>query len=209
MQLVAAARAGGYEVVAFGDYAITPVTRGAVYPNRALRAAGLFSVRTLRGMSYPDFYQSRAFALADHQVALVSCFDPAALPRVAETLRGLDGVAQVLDKARQAELGVGHPRAGDLLLVAQPGAWFAYPWWQNPREAPDYAGHVDIHNKPGYDPCELFFGRTPLRTSLDAARVKGTHGLAGAGCETALCSTLTLKSESLLDLAQELRAWLA
>ena len=207
--LVAAARAGGHEVVAFGDYAITPATRGAVYPNRALREAGLFSVRSLRGMSYPDFYQSRAFALADHQVALVSCFDPAALPRVAETLRSLDGVAQVLDKARQAELGVGHPRAGDLLLVAQPGAWFAYPWWQNPREAPDYAGHVDIHNKPGYDPCELFFGRTPLRTSLDAARVKGTHGLAGAGCETALCSTLTLKSESLLDLAQELRAWLA
>ncbi len=207
-QLFAAARANGYEVVAFGDYAITPVTRGAVFPNRALREAGLFAVRAVRGMRYPDFHQSQAFAVVDHQVALVTCFEPAALPRVADTLRALDGVAQVLDKKGQAALGVDHPRAGDLLLVAQPGAWFAYPWWRDPREAPDYAGHVDIHNKPGYDPCELFFGRLPTRVSQDTSRVRGTHGLAGAGCETALLSTLPLKAETLPDLAQELHAGL-
>ena len=207
--LFAAARANGYEAVAFGDYAITEVTGGAVFPNRALREAGLFSVRAVGRMSYPDFYQSRAYVLPDHQIAMVTCFDPAALPRVSDTLRSLDGVAQVLDRTQQAALGVDHPRTGDLLLVAQPGRWFAYPWWQDAREAPDYARHVDIHNKPGYDPCELFFGRTPLSVSLDTAKVKGTHGLAGVGCGTALVSTLPLKAESLLDLAQELHAWLA
>jgi len=207
-RLFAAARANGYEAAAFGDYAITPVTRGAVFPNRALREAGFFAVRDVKGMRYPDFYQSQAFALVDHQVALVTCFDPAAAARAAETLRALDGVAQVLDKAQQAALGVDHPRAGDLLLVAQPGAWFAYPWWTDNREAPDYAAHVDIHNKPGYDPCELFAGRMPFRTSLDAARIKGSHGLTGAGCETAFLSTQPFKSDTLSEFAASLREWL-
>lgn len=207
-QLFAAARANGYEAVAFGDYAITPVTRGAVFPNRALREADLFAVRSVRGRQYPDFSRSAAFALADHQVAMVTCFDPASQARVAETLRGLDGVAHVLDRAQQAALGADHPRAGDLLLVAQPGAWFAYPWWQAAREAPDYASHVDIHNKPGYDPCELFFGRTPFGVSQDTSRVRGTHGRAGAGCEAAVASTLPLRADSLLELAVALRDWL-
>ncbi len=207
-RLFAAARANGYEAVAFGDYAITEVTRGAVFPNRALYEAGLFAVRRVKGMSYPDFHQSAAYALPDHQIAMVTCFVPDALPRVADLLRALDGVAQVLDRTQQAALEVDHPRTGDLLLVAQPGRWFAYPWWQDAREAPDYARHVDIHSKPGYDPCELFFGRTPLSVSLDTAKVKGTHGLAGAGNETARLSTLPLKSESLSELACELRAWL-
>ena len=35
-------------------------------------------------------------------------------------------------------------------------------------EAPDFAGHVDIHNKPGYDPKELFF--------FNRGEVRGTHG---------------------------------
>jgi predicted AlkP superfamily pyrophosphatase or phosphodiesterase len=208
-KLFAAARVNGYEAVAFGDYAITEVTGNAVFPNRALQEAGLLAVRRVNGMCYPDYHQSAAYALPDHQVAMVTCFSPAALPRVAELLRSLDGVAQVLDRAQQAAYGVDHPRSGDLLLVARPGRWFAYPWWQDEREAPDYARHVDIHNKPGYDPCELFFGRTPFGVSLDAAKVKGTHGLAGVGHETALFSTLPLKSESLADLACELRAWLS
>lgn len=208
-RLFAAARANGYEAVAFGDYAITPVTRGPVFPNRALREAGLFTVRKIRNMAYPDFHQSQAFALADHQVAMVSCFDASAALRVADVLRALPGVARVLDKAGQAELGVDHPRAGDLLLVAEPGAWFAYPWWTDPREAPDYAAHVDIHNKPGYDPCELFFGGTPFRTSLDATRIKGTHGLADPGCKAAWVSTHPFKADSLPGLAEELRCWLA
>ncbi len=206
--LFAAARANGYEALAFGDYAITPVTRGAVFPNRALREAGLLAVREVRRMRYPDFHQSAAFALVDHQVAMVTCAGPAAAARAAAVLGALAGVAQVLDRSRQAALGADHPRAGELLLVAEPGAWFAYPWWTDPREAPDYARHVDIHNKPGYDPCELFFGRMPFGVSLDTALIRGTHGRVGPGCETALASTLPLRAGTLVELARELRDWL-
>ena len=133
-RLFAVAVANGYEVAAFGDYAITAVTGAPVFPNRALRAAGFMAVREVRGMLYPDFHRSRAFALADHQVAPVAVPDPADLPRVDEILGALDGVAQVLDKAGQAALGIDHPRAGELLLVASPGRWFAYPWWSDARE---------------------------------------------------------------------------
>lgn len=208
-RLFAVAVANGYEAAAFGDYAVTPVTGAPVFPNRALRAAGLMAVREVRGMHYPDFYQSRAFALADHQVAQVTVPDPSALPRTAEVLGALEGVAQVLDKAGQAALGIDHPRAGDLLLVASPGRWFAYPWWRDAREAPDYAGHVDIHNKPGYDPCELFFGRSPFRTCQDPARVRGTHGRVGPGCEAAFVSTQPFACSTLPAFAAALRTWLA
>ncbi|MCA9312531.1 MAG: hypothetical protein KDA21_15055, partial [Phycisphaerales bacterium] len=31
-----------------------------------------------------------------------------------------------------------------------------YDYWLDDRCAPDFARTVDIHRKPGYDPCELF-----------------------------------------------------
>ena len=43
------------------------------------------------------------------------------------------------------------------MLLSKPEAWFAYPFWLDDELAPDYARTVDIHRKPGYDPCELFF----------------------------------------------------
>ena len=49
-----------------------------------------------------------------------------------------------------------HQRAGDLVLVADEGCWFSYDYWLDDRRAPDFARTVDIHRKPGYDPCELF-----------------------------------------------------
>ncbi|MCL1919711.1 MAG: alkaline phosphatase family protein [Kiritimatiellaeota bacterium] len=207
-RLAAAARANGFEIVIFGDYAITPVTRGAVFPNRALREAGLLAVRDVRGMRYPDFYGSAAYALPDHQVAMVHCLDPAAGADTARVLGALPGVGRVMGKAAQEAAGIAHLRAGDLLLVAEPGAWFAYPWWADAREAPDYAAHVDIHNKPGFDPCELFFGRNPFHVSMDTAKVRGTHGLAGEGCAAAFAASAPLRAETVAGLAHEMRDWL-
>ena len=66
-------------------------------------------------------------------------------------------MARVVAGGERAELGLSHPRAGDLIALAEPDAWFAYPFWLDDRQAPDYARTVDIHRKPGYDPCELFF----------------------------------------------------
>ena len=210
-RLVEGARAQGYDVLVFGDYAIGPVTRPAVFPNRALRAAGLFQVRKVRGMAYPDFFASDAFAVADHEVAHVYTSGDAATRRARDVLAALPGVGQVLAGDTRHAAGAEHPRAGALTLVAAPGAWFAYPWFEDRREAPDFASHVDIHNKPGYDPCELFFGWPPLSVSLDTTRVKGSHGRGGPGAEIAWASTLRFDFEprSLLDLAAGVRDWCA
>jgi hypothetical protein len=99
-------------------------------------------------------------------------------------------------------LGLRHERAGELVALAEAGAWFAYPFWLDDRQAPDYARTVDIHRKPGYDPCELFFdpqllwpkGRALWRlvqkklgfrtlfdvVPLNPGLVRGSHGLPAA-----------------------------
>lgn len=207
-RLAAAARTNGYEVVIFGDYAITPVTQGAFFPNRLLRETGYFATRDVRGRTYPDFHVSKAFALVDHQLAIVHCEDAAVRETVRRLFLGQPQVDEVLDPAQMKVRGLDHPRSGDLLLVASPGAWFAYPWWSDAREAPDYAVHVDIHNKPGFDPCELFFGRHPFHISTDTSRIRGTHGRAGHGCETVLVSTFPLQATTLPELSDQLRDWL-
>jgi predicted AlkP superfamily pyrophosphatase or phosphodiesterase len=197
----------GYDFLFFGDYAIQPVTRGAIFPNRRLREAGLFYVRSLEKRTYPDLAESPAFALADHQVAHVFVRSPHALGRVREALSKIPSVSAILDRAEQERIGVAHSRGGDFLLVAEEGAWFAYPWWESASEAPDYAAHVDIHRKPGYDPCELFRGFLPWLTSLDAARIKGTHGRNGPEDAIAWTASWPLDPEpsTFLDLAGAVR----
>jgi predicted AlkP superfamily pyrophosphatase or phosphodiesterase len=208
-QLRRSAEAHGYDYLFFGDYAMEEVPGGPVFPNRALREAGLFRVRPVNGRAYPDHYASRAFAMVDHQIAHVFA-DAAALDRAAGVLRALPGVEDVLDRDAQRARGIGHARSGELVLVAAAGRWFAYPWWENRREAPDYATHVDIHNKPGYDPCELFFGRTPFSVSLDARRVKGSHGRTNPGTSVAWATSCPFDHQptTLVDLAQAAAAWL-
>ncbi|MGA0059825.1 MAG: alkaline phosphatase family protein, partial [Planctomycetota bacterium] len=71
-------------------------------------------------------------------------------------LEGIPGVARVLDRTEQAELGIDHERSGELVCVAEKGAWFAYHYWLDEARRPDFATTVDIHRKPGYDPTELF-----------------------------------------------------
>jgi predicted AlkP superfamily pyrophosphatase or phosphodiesterase len=66
-------------------------------------------------------------------------------------------VDEVLDREAQACHGLDHPRAGDLVAVAEPDAWFTYYYWLTDARAPDFAHGVEIHRKPGYDPAELFF----------------------------------------------------
>ena len=196
--LAAAAREQGYALAIAGDYAITDVTGTVAFPNRALRAAGLFATRPIRAMRYPDFYRSRALALPDHQTAPVWCADPEARERARDLLAALPEVEAVRP-------GIG---GADWELVAKPGCWFAWPWWEDPREAPDFATHVDIHNKPGFDPCELFFGRNPFHCSADVTRVRGTHGRADAPVAVAADPGLGLEAPDALTFAQRLKALL-
>ncbi|MBL8880894.1 MAG: alkaline phosphatase family protein [Phycisphaerales bacterium] len=167
----------GYEICLFGDYAIRPVVRAA-NPNIALRDAELLGVRMVNGLEYLDVWNSRAFAVVDHQVAHVY------LPRgedaraaAIDALHELRGLARVLDSREFGPFGIDHPRSGQLILLAEDDCWFAYPWWTDPRRAPDFATHIDIHNKPGYDPLEMCFEWLRLRVSQDTSRVRGSHGL--------------------------------
>lgn len=207
--LVAAAEKNGYELLVFGDYAIADCDR-AVYPNRALADAGLLATRDVRGMLYPDFNTSRAFAMVDHEIAHVYVLDPTAMDETRAALSALDGVAEVMDSAAQVAAGIAHDHAGELVLVATEGKWLAYPWWRKSGEAPDYASHVDIHNKPGYDPCELFFGWPPGSVSTDTDRIGGAHGRIGSGSEVAWASTcLDSRPDSIVDLAKAVGSWLS
>lgn len=159
------ARALGLRVMVISEYGIEAVDM-PVTPNRALREAGLLHVRDERGGEHIDLTGSRAFAIVDHQVAHIYINDPADIEPCRDVLAALPGVAQVLDAGDQATLDCHHARSGDLLLVAAPGAWFAWPYWLDDAAAPDFARTVDIHRKPGYDPCELLMDPTMLAPRL-------------------------------------------
>ena len=196
--VIDAAQAAGAEVMAFSEYGLLPVRRHSA-PNRILREAGLLTVRDGPFGEAIDAYQSRALAVCDHQIAHVYVPDEADRERVAALFEQEDTVARVLDHRAKVAMGLEHPRAGDLVLLARPDAWFAYPYWLDDKRAPDFARTIDIHRKPGYDPCELFFdpkllapklrlGRKLMAKKLgfrylmdvvplDPALVKGSHGL--------------------------------
>jgi hypothetical protein len=205
--ILQAAGLGGYETIIFGDYAIAPTSGPAVLPNLALAQAGLLATRNVRGMLYPDFHTSRALAIVDHEIAHVHTADDAATAEARRVLEATPGIAEVLDAGAQGSRGLCCPRSGQLVAVAAEGTWLAYPWWADSNQAPDYARHVDIHSKPGFDPCELFFGWPPLGTSLDTSRIRGSHGRVGPGREIAWASTLDFpcKPASLLDLAGQVK----
>ncbi|GAB4251329.1 MAG: alkaline phosphatase family protein [Candidatus Methylacidiphilales bacterium] len=209
-RLEQAAGAAGYDVVVFGDYAIEEVTGGPLFPNRVLREAGLLRVREVSGMEYLDLVGSQAFAVADHQIAQVYVRSAEALKRARSVLGQMDGVAEVLDRSEQATRGVAHRHSGDLWLVAAPGFWFAYPWFEGRSRAPDYATHVDIHNKPGFDPCELFWGWPPGAISLDARKVRGTHGRVGSGMRVMARSSFSFEGQvkDVAGLGQGIGRWL-
>ncbi|MGW7247382.1 alkaline phosphatase family protein [Streptomyces decoyicus] len=192
------ARAAGTTVVALSEYGITRVRR-PVDINRALRRAGLLEVHTQDGMEYLDPTVSRAFAVADHQIAHVYVRRPEDLTATREALSGLPGIGQLLDDRGKKEYGLDHPRAGDLVALAEPDAWFTYYYWLDDARAPDFARLVEIHRKPGYDPAELFMDprdpyvrlraaaalarkKTGMRyrmvvVPLDPEPVRGSHGL--------------------------------
>jgi len=201
-----AAGRNDYEMLVFGDYALGPVNRAA-FPNRSLREAGLFATREVNGRLYPDFGESAAFALVDHEVAHVYLRSPGMIGAAQRALQATEGVGDVLDRAAQKLVGLDHERSGDLVVTALPGFWFAYPWWTDDRQAPDYAGHVDIHNKPGYDPCELFFGWPPGTVSRDTARIRGSHGRTGPDRRIAWAASADLgQPATLIELAAALQS---
>ncbi len=192
------AEKSGARVWAVGEYGHCDVSRH-VEPNRILRRAGLLGIRPGPFGEVFDPLAARAFAVCDHQVAHVYIKDPGDLGRVRDLMADQPGVARLLAGEARGEVGLDHPRSGEIVALAEPDAWFAYPFWLDDDRAPDYARTVDIHRKPGYDPCELFLdpklaapklrvARRLLRKKLgfrtlfdviplDPSVVRGSHGL--------------------------------
>jgi predicted AlkP superfamily pyrophosphatase or phosphodiesterase len=154
--LLDVARQVGARIWVVNEYVHVQVDRPIVI-NRALRRAGLLTARSGPFGEHIDFFGSRAFAVCDHQLAHVYIHDSSDAQLVKEVVAALPGVARVLLGEERADIGLKHERAGDLVALAAPNSWFAYPYWLDDRHAPDFARTVDIHRKPGYDPCELFF----------------------------------------------------
>ena len=171
------AQAGMDDVLwlAASEYVITEVSDVA-YPNRILREAGMLGLDERDDGEVLVPGESAAWALVDHQFAHVFVNDAADLRRVADLFRADDLVERVLVGEERAALGLDHPRAGEIVLVSKPDAWFAYYWWLDDERAPAFARTVDIHRKPGYDPVEMFIDMPSRQTPLDATLVKGSHG---------------------------------
>ncbi|HLH32987.1 MAG TPA: alkaline phosphatase family protein [Terriglobia bacterium] len=196
-KLIAHFQNAGARIVVLSEYGITSVT-GPIHINRVLRQAGFIRVRPELGLEVLDPGASPAFAVADHQIAHVYVNDKSKLSDVKKLLESTPGIEQVLDEQGKNEIGLDHPRAGDLVAIASADKWFTYYYWLNDAVAPDFARTVDIHRKPGYDPAELFIdpaltfpklkiGRILLKKilgfrylmnviPLDAGLVKGSHG---------------------------------
>ena len=153
--VIDAAHQAGARMVIVSEYGLMAVNR-PVLINRLLRSENWLALCPGPFGEMLDTLNSRVFAVADHQIAHLYVRDHGLRDDVADCLKRTPGVAQVLDREAQQSLGLDHERSGDLVALSEPDAWFAYPYWIDENQAPDFARTVDIHRKPGYDPCELF-----------------------------------------------------
>ena len=159
----------------FSEYSLTRVN-GAVFLNKELRKAGFLKTREIENREYLDFELSRAFAMVDHQISHIYIRDKKDIAPVKELLEKIPGVDQVLDGDGKKAFHINHERAGELIAVSDPDQWFAYYWWEDNKKAPDFASHIDIHRKPGYDPVELFMDMQTMEIPQNTELLKGAHG---------------------------------
>jgi len=199
--LISFFEARSVRVVILSEYGITPVEK-PIHLNRVFRRRGWITVKDELGLETLDCGSSRAFALADHQIAHVYLNDRSIENDVRTAIEAEPGVSHVCNRKEQKFIGLDHERSGDLVVFAQEDAWFTYYYWLDDALAPDFARCVDIHRKPGYDPVELFidpklqlpkfkiawrllqkklgFRMLMDVIPLDASLVKGSHGAASS-----------------------------
>ncbi len=188
--IIDAAESIDAQVVVVSEYGLVAVNR-PIHINRVLRKAGLLDIRDgpFGEVLIPG--TSSVFAVADHQVAHIYVRKIGETESVRRLLESCPGIAAVVPPG---ELELDHERSGELIALAERDSWFTYYYWDDDQKAPDFARTVDIHRKPGYDPCELFMTsrfravRKVLRKKLgfrykmdviplDAALVRGSHGV--------------------------------
>ncbi|MHB1178967.1 MAG: alkaline phosphatase family protein [Daejeonella sp.] len=184
------------EILILSEYGIAPV-HNPIHLNRLFRENDLLNIRSERDLELLDAGASKAFVVADHQVAHVYINDPAVTEQVRSLLEKVPGIELILNKEEQKAYHIDHERSGDFVLMADKDSWFTYYFWLDDAKAPDYARCVDIHKKPGFDPVEMFMS-SKLRAGykllkkkagfryvmdvipLDATLIKGSHGRSAA-----------------------------
>jgi predicted AlkP superfamily pyrophosphatase or phosphodiesterase len=197
--LFAAVQADGAKIVVLSEYSIASVTR-SIAVNQLLKAAGLLKTRSTPDGQLIDYERSDAFALIDHQIAHVYLKSPAHRDAALKAIAPETGIKVVEKKD-----GITHDRAGDLQLHAAPGTWFDYRWWDKSEDAPLFAGMVDIHRKPGYDPLELFLEPGTRTITKDATLIKGSHGSV-PGSTGVIIGTQDQTSMEMVDVADQILA---
>ena len=151
--LAAAVAAEGGQTIIVSDGGYVPVSRVS-FPNARLREAGLLKARQARsGRGWEiDFEASRAFAMADHQVAYLYCADDESARAAAPVLAADPAVGALLNRDESFASGLGHDRAGELVALAAGDAWFGYQLDDTSLEA---SSVLSAEAKAGFDPCEL------------------------------------------------------
>ncbi|OKY76455.1 MAG: hypothetical protein BM485_04270 [Desulfobulbaceae bacterium DB1] len=160
--------------VVVSEYAFNKV-RGDIALNRILRENGLLAIRSIQGRDYVDFELTPAFAMVDHQIAHIY-LKPGYEKTVRQVLEKVDGIDFLLEREGKRRFQVDHANSGDIVAVSARNRWFSYYWWDDRQREPDFAGQVDIHRKPGYDPLELFLEPGSRRISQDTGLIHGSHG---------------------------------
>ena len=196
-ELVKQVRSLGAEVLIVSEYGISQVSR-PIHINRILREQGFMQFRNSATWELLDCGASRAFAVADHQIAHIYIKDNVDIPAITQLLESCEDIETVLDTSGMQKMAINHQRSGQLIAIAKKNAWFSYYYWLDESKAPDFSRTVDIHRKPGYDPVELFLDpnikcptlKVAQRLAqkkmgmrmlmdvipLDASLVKGSHG---------------------------------
>ena len=185
------------QIVILSEYGITSVSN-PVHINRILRENGFLAIKEELGLEHLDLGNSKAFAVADHQIAHIYIKDKKNINAIKKIIEKVDGIKEIWGENEKKKNGLHHERAGDIVLVADEKSWFTYYYWVDDDKAPDFARTVDIHRKPGYDPVELFldpnirfikfkilyklfkkklgFRQLMDVIPLDSSLVKGSHG---------------------------------
>jgi hypothetical protein len=178
------------EVVVVSDGGYTDVSM-AVYPNLALRQAGLLIAReTPEGMEV-DIEASEVIAMVDHQIAHLYCDSESSAERAAAVLAELDGVDAIVPRGDLFCAGLGHDRAGERVAIAKPNAWFA------PGPCRDGGSSTIL----GYDPASI---------GVDASSVRASRGRGGLSPEDscflgATCKLPAPREMSVTDLPDVLK----
>jgi predicted AlkP superfamily pyrophosphatase or phosphodiesterase len=175
--LIGRVKNAGGEVLLTSDGGYVDVSAVA-RPNLRLKEAGLHETKRTECGEVIDLENSRAFALADHQLAHLYC-DRKDIDLAAAAVASDDAVDQLVNRDELFEPGLGHDRAGERIALARPDAWMSYRWWGEDEEIPACAEYSDCGHKGGFDPCEFLPGPQGKGMDLDESHVKASRGLAG------------------------------